>query len=131
MIIFHSNNDKIKTVTHNFDYFPRKVANSIDFKKLKFLTKGSLALSTLAITACNNSGSKALETTACENLDNSDDFICVDTELSENPNFDPTNTISVSNVQVPIFGTETSDDFVASAAYLTSKTILDGGIGTD
>ena len=102
---------------------PLQLQQLVQSKKLKTCSIGSLSL---LLVACNDT----TKTTPCTNYSSNNGTICLDTDLENEPET-TTNNIEIPSEQIPVSGTLTSDTFVTSSNFLTSKTVIDGGNGTD
>ena len=104
-----------KTLRHKFFYKDHVKRNS------------ALMLS-ITLMGCN--GTTPIEE-PCADYDGSEDFICLDSALNGESSIPILPTIEMPSEQIPVFGTDNSDTFVANSGFLTSKTIIDGENGTD
>ena len=103
----------------------KKLFSNFDSKNTSFF------LTTIAVSACNSSNSKPNQTEPCQDFNSSQGYICIDDDLNEILGSNLISTIPVSDEQTPVSGTDASDTFVASSAYLNNKSVIDGGNGSD
>ena len=96
-------------------------------KKSNFKKSASATLPILLI-GCNNA---TVTEDLCEDYDTSTNVICLDTLITGTSANSSTVPIEMPSEAIPVAGTSTADTFIANSGFLTSKTIIDGGEGSD
>ena len=113
--------------------FLQKTQKVGDISSLKLFNKSNLKKSStvalpLFLIGCNNT---TVTEDICENYNAGTNIICLDDEITGPTTGSHTTTIEMPSKPIPVSGTSTADTFIANSGFLTSKTIIDGGDGTD